>query len=476
MVSVPAPLTGGYLLAGAFLLCGVAALLLVSRAGAAEPRSPGARFLEIWRFETTRGDFAEAARGYEGLYEPAPTQRVSMADRERAAFRAGRCLEAVGNLPRAAIAYRWLVRHGRPDGLLARRAAARLRVLASADAEGAEPSYESALARATAGAPPGVDEVLRAMLARASRRPRRARELATAVDGLLLRLRGVRTLLDDLRDEGLALTFSRQPRFSEASLERLVGDFVARFGEMSEWRVVVDRAGDHLYQQGLEACIEGDFCSGRRWLEVVVWLDESHEGATEFLAILGDVTTPATLVRLATGRRADHRRLLTTRYRRELRLLLEDALSLQRDHRILPKLEAARALLHAAPRFVRIDPEIRQQRERLWHAYVVAGGPAAEPLLERLWTDSARQTEQYLRLAVAWIELRVESRVYREQPEATAAIAPEEVARKWLKKLSVAVARSRRSAGADADADRRLKEIQVEYLRDHWFPDLAPSA
>ncbi|MBN1443950.1 MAG: hypothetical protein JXA90_14665, partial [Planctomycetes bacterium] len=101
-------------------------LCAVFRGRAAGESPPGPEFLEAWYLEVAAGSFEEAARQYEAIYLRRPPAARASADRERAAYRAGCCYEALGKEGLAALAYDWLDRSGVEDSLLRRRAQARL--------------------------------------------------------------------------------------------------------------------------------------------------------------------------------------------------------------------------------------------------------------------------------------------------------------------------------------------------------------
>lgn len=92
-------------------------------AGGVSVPAPGVAFTRAWRTENLSGDFAQAAEAYERLYKvPAKAlaakagSRVSspQLDRLRAAYRAGLCFEAIGNVRRAGFAYQWIERSYSP--------------------------------------------------------------------------------------------------------------------------------------------------------------------------------------------------------------------------------------------------------------------------------------------------------------------------------------------------------------------------
>ncbi len=101
--------------AGVFVLESVA----IGAGGVSVP-GPGVAFTRAWRTENLAGDFSQAAEAYERLYKvpakatPAKTgSKVSSSqlDRLRAAYRAGLCFEAIGNVRRAGFAYQWIERN-----------------------------------------------------------------------------------------------------------------------------------------------------------------------------------------------------------------------------------------------------------------------------------------------------------------------------------------------------------------------------
>ena len=104
----------------AIALAGVFAIDAVAiAAGGFSVPGPGVAFTRAWRTENLDGDFSQAAEAYERLYKvpakAAPEKvgsRVSspQLDRLRAAYRAGLCFEAVGNVRRAGFAYQWIER------------------------------------------------------------------------------------------------------------------------------------------------------------------------------------------------------------------------------------------------------------------------------------------------------------------------------------------------------------------------------
>lgn len=100
--------------AGVFVLESVA----IGAGGFSVP-GPGVAFTRAWRTENLSGDFSQAAEAYERLYKiPAkavPAKAGSQVsspqlDRLRAAYRAGLCFEAIGNVRRAGFAYQWIER------------------------------------------------------------------------------------------------------------------------------------------------------------------------------------------------------------------------------------------------------------------------------------------------------------------------------------------------------------------------------
>lgn len=75
---------------------------------------PGIAFTRAWQIENLDGDFSKAAEEYERLYKlsakAASPAYSAQLDRLRAAYRAGLCFEALGNVRRAHFAYQWLDR------------------------------------------------------------------------------------------------------------------------------------------------------------------------------------------------------------------------------------------------------------------------------------------------------------------------------------------------------------------------------
>jgi hypothetical protein len=81
------------------------------------PSLPGAQaraepFTELWNREILLGDVEAAAEQYEKLYLSSPSDGYSKSLRLKAAFRAGRCFEKLGQIDSAFLAFSWIGREG----------------------------------------------------------------------------------------------------------------------------------------------------------------------------------------------------------------------------------------------------------------------------------------------------------------------------------------------------------------------------
>ncbi|MBN1442968.1 MAG: hypothetical protein JXA90_09670, partial [Planctomycetes bacterium] len=443
--------------------------------------------LEAWYLEVAAGSFEEAARQYEAIYLTRPPGARASADRERAAYRAGCCYEALGKEGLAALAYDWLDRSGVEDSLLRRRAQARLRRLqeqhAGSSGSGSDSvsdgvrgdARQEALEAALSGSMLEVAAILESIEDDVRRWPEARRRLQGALIEKQLSAEAVKDLLDRLRRQGVELDFPAADSASVLKLGAVESEYAQRIGSLVPWKTVRSHMSRGFLVAGLRAAACRDASSARRCLSAALVLEPSLEEAREFLLRLDELSSPAALAALATSRLEEQQRLdvaiLRQRLRGHLTRAAQEAAAQRRD-RAVPELRDAWMAVELAPPAFLQDREIGELAERLYYEFVAAGGDTAQRFLEMAWSDAAGEARLFLDLAQEWIE-HVHRDALRSQPPLVRSVfPPQEIIARELEQLARAVKKQAGAEGRRSDPRHLMVAQQLERLRG-WFPDLA---
>ncbi len=464
-----------------FLLLFTAIFAVTLVADAQSERStPADSFHDVWYREVMLGDFEDVRLQYYRLYM---NDGVAAADRESAAYRAGRCLEILEK--DASAAYLWVVDNGRKGASSRQLAMQRLRHLRG---EGRGSSRAEPRRGSSVRLVPGVRNLVDDLRRVDRQRSGRFRKFEGNFSEVQLRSNALHDVLERLRHEGVDLVFDET-----GSSDQMIGDvrpvldetrLAQKFdamtnGDSAEWESLKTYLSDRFFEKGLTACLTKNVALCRRDLSLSLALRRDHTGATEFLKLLEDLCSLRSLAHLARSRLEGRQLRQTATVRQKLRRSLElvDESNLRLDHRVR-ELEEARRLIEWAPSYVLFDPEVVLLVESLRYRYVRLGDTsstqkledAVMDQLEDLWKRGRSELAKFLRLAETWIDLVREEESHRNRPLSTGDVPAAAIGRKVRREFDVELARLPDPPGL-SKSKRRLELTTMRDFLETWFPN-----
>lgn len=450
--------------------------------------APGAELLKAWQMENLEGDFVGAAEEYYKLYRrsrpsangEAGQSSSATLDRLRAAYRAGLCFEAVGNLNRARSAYQWLERnHSRlridlllnyPGNrelqdfltMLKERSALRFSSLK-------EPEAQSELDRVAIAVvlekfreynrgDTNNLESFRQQILEQRWRVAAADELAAELDR-----GGVTGFFSDRLD-------SSGPRGEE--LRSLV---------TSMQKVISQKSGDKPYdlrgylrscflQRALDALALEETDRAGRELSVALVIDPDYRPALSLQAILdgrGAVTFLATSALLRSERRE---KLRASEVRRQARSLVSKAESLDRRDQVLHELFRASRVCYSETASVLADEEISRLRSRVKLGCIERAGVLKKKEVEEMLVVMREQIRSSLGLCEELVSLS--SRVLFQKNYLLGEGLSEAIPAPAIIGVAQAIKNETRDARVRSDK-LRLDRLEFKLaLLEGWFPEI----
>ena len=452
------------------------------RAASAQTRDSASVFHDTWYQEVVLGQWVQAAERYDDLYYRTPT-RIHMAEREKAAYRAGRCLEIIDQTSKAEVAYGYLVNEGIDPSLRARAASHLRRILAAGDprpARSGEPvTSDAAVSSAIRevlrrGREREVDDAhLRDRLERTRQRVPAADRLTERLRGLGLELRfpeqalvvpGGRAADDGIEDEsGDAVPSARPPSVQSLALAERLRDLLE---DGARWDSLRATLADRFLRRALAACRNGDVELSRVELAKSLAATPRHKEALEFAWLLRTVRSTSSLAVLAARRERAHHSLRVAWLRRNLALALSRLADL-RPASVLERLDDARQEIDRSPDAILSDPELVRLVAKLRHRFVHADGDRFEPALDRLWLRRRSDVRSLIDELGSWTDRSSDEEVYRGEPRWSEYVDAREIVRGELRRLAGQVRKLRRSPKRRAELP--LLEEELRWLQ-HWFP------
>ena len=437
-----------------------------------------ALFHDIWRQEVVRGELSAAADRYTKSYASASTT-LSPAYRRKAAYRAGRCYEAVGEPRLAERAYRWLLERGQRDEELVSAAESRLRWLSSGGYRRAARGDESPrrlerpefLGVADLSARDAAHKLWE-RYEELSNVYRRLHEATAAAEDRREASMGLLAVLDE---RGFELVFDDVSYFRDSVLDgppqaprdsKLFRAWVDDDDVRSQLRRVLRES---LYDRALKAAVGEDSAAARRFLSAAYSVDGTFVATSALVQLTRSGRAPSIVARLARRELDDRHERRVAVLRHELARALRTARSTERKDRELFVLwEALRRLQWERSR-VLADLEIAALRESLRSRFVTVL-PELSAFLAQYWDWSLSATSHVVRRSEALVEATTIVERYGRRPARTMSPGRAGAIRDELWRLRRAYEELQQSGEGD-DRELRRAHWRIRSLK-AWFPDL----
>jgi hypothetical protein len=471
--------------------------------------APSARvgLASIWQKEVIDGKVSEAAEEYSQLYsrgtmptgkgvrrDSSPTQ----VERLRAAYRAGRCFDALDNPARATRAYRWVVREFERFAKRAsdpntprRDAVPSLRVLRDRavvslrkiDEDGGTPAFGVELVPEFVNALRESSVKDAQVLERIRQEVLERRRFVGVTRDLLASLsrRGVRLRLSfDLVPRSADFSLSSSYSFSRgaAALEAMLEAVTSNDWEPASKMQLRASLKDRFWLRALASASEGRLDEARRAATTVALLDPEFERAKDFLDTLDEGRQSEDLTDDVSREAERYHRELRSETRRAARGFLAQAERWEKRDRALRMIERShRALLRAAGRGDSgdfDDPELASLLSVTRLRAIERAGRDSDADVEDLFDDDAERARQTIDLSSELVDLFVEEWTVDGggvKVAPTASSEPDGSAVPVLREYRQIVAAAEQLRGAKKRLGLELARFRVSRLRS-WFPRL----